>query len=124
MPNVLTYTTETLVAAWLVGLFLGFLDYWQWRKKAALQTKDRVMIATLHGIVVGAAFSVMAVVQRGADHGLVPQDLKWFVIAMILLLLAAYGLSVFLQQRLLTTKNLSGGRLSSNREPSSESEAN
>jgi hypothetical protein len=78
----------------------------------------------LHGIVVGAAFSVMAVVQRGADHGLVPQDLKWFVIAMILLLLAAYGLSVFLQQRLLTTKNLSGGRLSSNREPSSESEAN
>jgi len=53
------------------------------------------MIAILHGIVVGAAFSVMAAVQRGADHGLVPQDLEWFVIAMILLLGAAYGLSVF-----------------------------
>ena len=115
MPNVFTYTTETLVAAWLLGLLMGFLDYWHWRKQAAPQTKDRVIIAMLHGILIGAAFSVMAAVQRGEDHGLVPQDLKWFVIAMILLLLAAYGLSGFLLQRLLTT-----GRFSSSREPSSE----
>jgi len=119
MPNLLTYTTESLVAAWLAALFIGFVNYWHWRKQAVLQTKDRVMLAMFQGIVIGAAFSVFAAVQRGADHGLVPQDLKWFVIAMILLLLAASALSVFLLQRLLTTKNLSGGRLSSSREASS-----
>jgi phosphatidylglycerophosphate synthase len=105
MPNMLTYTRESLVAAWLLALFFGFLEYRNWRKQADLQTKDRVMIAMLYGIGVGAAFSVMAAVQRGADRGLVPQDLKWFVIAMILLLMATYAFSVFLLRRLLTTKN-------------------
>jgi len=70
MPNVFTYTMETLVAAWLVGLFIGFLNYRDWRKQAELQTNDRVMLAMLYGIGFGAALSVMAAVQRGADHGL------------------------------------------------------
>jgi len=70
MPNVFTYTMETLVAAWLVGLFIGFLNYRDWRKQAELQTNDRVMLAMLYGIGFGAALSVMATVQRVADHGL------------------------------------------------------
>jgi len=67
---VFTYTMETLVAAWLVGLFIGFLNYRDWRKQAELQTNDRVMLAMLYGIGFGAALSVMATVQRAADHGL------------------------------------------------------
>ena len=115
MPNLLTYATESLVVAWLVALFIGFGNYWSKRKQAVLQTKDRVMIAVLQSIAIGAAFSVLAAVQRGGDLGLVPQDLKWFVIAMTLLLIVAFAESLFLLQRSLTAKDVSDRPLSSGR---------
>ena len=107
MSNVFTYITETLIAAWFVALLIGVGNYWFDRNKSLLEWKYRAILCISVGVVSGAGLSIIGAVQRGADRGLVPNDLKWFVIAMTLLLIAAAALPPFLFRRSPVTKHQS-----------------
>ena len=89
MSHWLEISRETLVIAWLTAIVVGLLLYWREKKRAAdySQTRHRIIIRCLLQIAsFGAVFSIIGVLQRANDAGLITDSLKWFLIAMALLL--------------------------------------
>jgi hypothetical protein len=85
-------TRETLLIAWLTAILLGLLGYWRGKKRTANYAYRRYRMAVrvlLQIVSFGAVFSIIGVLQRVNDAGLIADSLKWFLIAMILLLLMA-----------------------------------
>jgi hypothetical protein len=89
MPHWLEITRETLLIAWVTAILFGLVVYRRERKKSAdaFYSRYRMILKCLLQIVsFGAIFSTIGVLQRINEAGLIPDGLKWFLIAMVLLL--------------------------------------
>jgi hypothetical protein len=100
IPNM----TEALIAAWLTAAFVSALGVVLDRKGSTLGWKHRVPLCLSVGIQLGAGLSIIGALQQGAEHGLVANDLKRFVILMSLLLFGATALIDVLSRRRPATK--------------------
>src|SRR5262245_38174808 len=89
MSHWLETAKETLLIAWVTAILLGLLMYWRESKRAGdySHPRYRIIVRYLLQIVgFGAVFSIIGVLQRVNDAGLIADSLKWFLIAMTLLL--------------------------------------
>ena len=95
MSHWLDIAGETLIVAWLAAIFTGLFVYWREKKRIADGSGTRYLLIVrclLQIVSVGTAFSIIGVLQRVNDAGLIADSLKWFLTAMVLLLVLAQAL--------------------------------
>ena len=95
MSHWLDIAAETLIVAWLVAIITGLFVYWREKKRTADGSRTRYLLIVrclLQIVSFAALFSLMGVLQRVNDAGLIADSLKWFLTAMVLLLVLAQAL--------------------------------
>ncbi len=95
MSHWLDIAAETLIVAWLVAIITGLFVYWREKKRTADGSRTRYLLIVrclLQIVSFAALFSLMGVLQRVNDAGLIADSLKWFLTAMVLLLVLALSL--------------------------------